>query len=133
MNRRSFIAAVGSVAAAGGASTPPASGRGLQARAMISSYVTSIPAIAAPAPGDALQLRTDGKRGYDRHAVEILTRKGEQIGYLPPIHSRIIGPLLTAGFTATAWVEDARIAPRPAIKIGVAFSPSLQELDAHVG
>jgi predicted Zn-dependent protease len=123
MNRRSFIVAVGAGAAAG-ASIASAAGRDLQAKAMVSTYAANMPAFAASAPGDALQIRRDQERGYDRHAVEILAGNGERLGHLPPIHSRIIESLLAAGCTATAWVEEARVAPRPAMRIGLALAPS---------
>lgn len=123
MNRRMFMAALGTGVAAGTVAASPV--RAGQAPT-ISSYVTNVADVfgAKPLPmqkGERLRLWLDPSRKYDPGTVVVGTQTGRSIGYLPTVHSQLLGPLLTAGFAAEVEVKDVRNDPRPALRIAISM------------
>lgn len=125
MNRRMFMTVLGfSGAAAGGAKAGPARvGRAPAIR----SYVTNVDDVFGPQPlalakGAPLRLWPDPARAYDQNTVVVGTTDRQPIGYLPRIQGQLIGPLLAAGFIATAEVTDIRGSPRRALHIAISLS-----------
>jgi hypothetical protein len=121
MNRRMFMIALGSGAATGGAAAKPPR---LRQAPTISSYVTNVGDIFGQQllpfrEGARLRLWLDPNRTYDRNTVVVGTEENKAIGYLPTIHSQLIGPLLAAGLTAEAEVQQVRDIPRPALRITI--------------
>lgn len=123
MNRRTFMAALGTGAAVGSVASSSATAR--QAPT-ISSYVTNVRDVFGVKQlpvgiGDKLRLWLDSSRKYDADTVVVGTEGKLPIGYLPPIHGRLVGPLIANGLTAQAEVEKVRNSPRPALRIAVSI------------
>lgn len=127
MDRRQFLAALGgglasgSAVSLGHAAAPPPG-----TLPLIDSYVTNIADLrgARPLPevGGALRLRPVADRAYDPGSILVETADGHPLGYLPPIHGRLIAPLLGAGYAVAGRVESSRTTPRPAVRISITAS-----------
>jgi hypothetical protein len=126
MDRRLFLAAMGGgLATTVGTSGAAAGGR---TAALISTYVSNVEqprtGKALPGQGCRLALRVEPTRSYDPQSVLVSTTDGETVGYLPPIHGRLIAPLLSAGFPVDARVTSSKSTPRPAVRIQISLQPA---------
>lgn len=126
MDRRIFLASLGG-GMIGGAATKAQAQPLFADGPMVRTYVTNVAETIGdrplPKPGERLRLRVDPSRTYDPHTLVVTTADGASLGYLPPIHGRIIEPLVSSGFVASAWVETSRGTPRPALRIALNLHP----------
>jgi hypothetical protein len=131
MDRRHFLSALGG-SIASGAVLGQASARQAGRQALITTYVSNVADItvasALPTAGSRLALRVDETRSFDPRSVLVSTEEGQDLGYLPPIHSRTIEPLLSAGFDLDARVAASRTMPRPAVRIEISLWPHRRRL-----
>lgn len=127
MDRRSFLAALGS-GAAFGAGSAGAGHAEAPSRTLLKSYVTSIAEQAGdralPPPGTPLILNLDPHRSFDRRSVRVSTAEGEPLGYLPATDGRTIGPLLEAEVWLAASVVASKQKPRPKVVLEITFCPA---------
>jgi hypothetical protein len=69
--------------------------------------------------GDSLILERDPRNRHSKNAIEILTSKGEQIGFVPEDDATEIAPLLDAGNRAEATVKKLLTAGRSPLPVVV--------------
>lgn len=55
--------------------------------------------------GELLRLRRQPDNEYDKYAIEILTRNGQKLGYVPQKDNRVIAALIDQGCHVTAHIE----------------------------
>jgi hypothetical protein len=121
MQRRAFLTGIG-VATTGAIPAVAAAPAATQV-ATVNTYLTRVAPNfndrQPPSHGDVVRLRPDTADRYDPHAVAVSDRDGILLGYLPPIHGRMIGPLLVGGFAAEGIITSRPTSSRPAIRIAV--------------
>ncbi len=112
MNRRAFVMATGGAMAAGAAGTVgmAAGNPGRRKHLRLGpSYVTNreqFTEVENLTTGDRLSLRRRPDRGFDPGSVEVLTERGEAIGFLPPASSGMLATLMDEGGSAFALVQQ---------------------------
>jgi hypothetical protein len=125
MERRAFLMGLGGGLASGASVgfTQPQTAPG---RPLVSTYIANVPADSRhlPARGESILVSRDDAYAYDPYALAVKTRSGELLGYVPPIHSRIIEPMLAGGYEAHAWVEESHSIPRPKVRIALTLQPA---------
>jgi len=70
--------------------------------------------------GDRLVLRREPGNDYDPRAIEVRTRSGAKLGYVPRVDNHALASLIDAGFEVTARIR--RITPdrrQPDIRLEV--------------
>ena len=128
MERRAFLGSLGAGALGGLgglALTPRQSAAATSATGpVITTYVTGLRmGDEVPKAGDEVHLVTDSSYGYDPNAIAVMTATKTRLGYLPPIHSQILGPILAAGFSAKGQVKTSRSGGTPQVHIAVVLQP----------
>jgi hypothetical protein len=125
MKRRAFLMGLSS-GVVGGASVGHAQTRSATDMPLVSTYIANLSADSRqlPARGERIVVNRDDAYAYDPHALAVRRSSGELLGYVPPIHSRIIGPMLCGGYEAHAWVEDSQFIPRPKVRIALTVQPA---------
>ena len=74
-------------------------------------------------PGDRLMLRREPRNDYDARAIEVRTRAGAKLGYLPRIDNHALASLMDAGFELTARIRAIAPDPRqPDIRLEVTLT-----------
>jgi hypothetical protein len=127
--RRNIL--LGAGGALGGAALTGSASLAAPARQLVllSTYVAGTAyhdageAASALRPGDPIALHREHRSDYDPRAVEVRTRSGAKLGYLPRVDNHAIANLMDAGFEVTARVDevvpDAR---QPDIRLAVLAS-----------
>jgi hypothetical protein len=65
--------------------------------------------LARFAPGDPLQLKREPGNPHDEYAIQVLTRSGEMVGYIPRHQNRTVARIMDQGVEVVASID--RIAP----------------------
>jgi hypothetical protein len=126
--RRNFLLGA-SASLSGAALAAPAAAVSTDEVALLSTYVTgtayhhAVGAAAGLRAGDPLVLRRDRSNDYDPRAIEVRTRAGWKLGYLPRIHNDSLASLMDAGFPVSGRVSE--VVPdcrQPDIRLGVFLS-----------
>ena len=112
MRRRIFLAATGlgaaSVGLSGAAHTVAHAARPQSQPAELRSYVSRWTGDVAARTGEPLWLKRQPARTYDTNSISVSRAPdAEPIGYLPTDQSRILAPLMDAGFALGATVTAA--------------------------
>lgn len=126
--RRNILLGTGGALGAVALAAPAAAGAARERIALLSTYVAGTAyhdALAAGSlrPGDPLTLRREQGNDYDPRAVEVRTRTGAKLGYVPRTDNRALASLMDAGFDVSARVRE--ILPdrrQPEIRLDVSFS-----------
>lgn len=117
--------ALGSAALA----APAALAAGRSEVALLATYVAGTAyhqaheASATLRAGDRLVLQREPRNDYDPRAIEVRTRSGAMLGYLPRVQNPALASLMDAGFEVTARIR--RITPdrrQPDIRLDVALT-----------
>jgi hypothetical protein len=127
-SRRSFIAAAGTLAAAGGAGAAT-SARGAGGEVLfLRTYVTGAErrvvrdASRELSPGAPLRLLREPENDYDARAVAVWTPDGTKVGYVPRIDNQGLANLMDAGIVPRATVGSVCAhASRPDLRIEVSL------------
>lgn len=124
--RRHFMAGLGSAALAvpSSALSAPSGGR----IAIADSYVANIadqddPHNATLSPGQVLSLRREPERAFDTNSIAVMCGQ-QRLGYLPGDQSRLLAPMIDAGFTLGAVLVESREYPRPSLSLNLFVGPS---------
>jgi len=129
MERRAFLGSLGAGALGGlgGLALAPRQSAAAAAAAtgpVITTYVTGLSGgDNVPKTGEVVHLIADPSYGYDPNAVAVVTTNGARLGYLPPIHSQMLGPILAAGFTAIGRVRTSGSGAKPQVQVSAVLQP----------
>lgn len=120
-NRRILLKGMGGVALATATPSVVAASQMRDRVLLAPSYVVNLPDTglldeAGPSAGDTLALIRDPHRRFDANSIGVHFR-GERIGYLPGNQSRLLAPMIDAGFELEASVTDVRHLPRQAVSL----------------
>lgn len=122
MDRRGFFTCAGG-GLAGTMLASPASARTASAAApVVSTYITGVARLAGnalPSAGTEVVLQRDLSDSYDPHALSVLSADGQLLGRIPPIHSRMLEPFISAGYSARGRIEEGQGASQ--LRISVAL------------
>lgn len=118
-NRRILLKGMGGLALAAAAPSVAAASQMRERVLLAPSYVVNLPDTglldaAGPSAGDILALVRDPQRRFDANSIGVHFR-GERIGYLPGNQSRLLAPMIDAGFELEASVTDVKHLPRRAV------------------
>lgn len=120
-NRRVLLKGMGGLTLAAAAPSVVAASQGADRVLLAKSYVVNLVDTAfldpeGPSAGDALALVREPDRAFDANSIGVYF--GDQrVGYLPGNQSRLLAPMLDAGFELEANVTGARHLPRPAVDL----------------
>jgi hypothetical protein len=126
--RRNILLGTGGALGAVALAAPAAAGVAQASVALLSTYVAGTAyhdagAAATLRPGDPLMLRREPRNDYDRRAIEVRTRSGLKLGYVPRTDNHALANLMDAGFDVSARVQ--KILPdrrQPEIRLDVFIS-----------
>lgn len=124
MDRRSFFIFGGGGLAGTMLAAPASAGTAAASNVapVVSTYITGLAQVAVrhwPPAGTEVVLQRDFSDSYDPHALSVLTADGQRLGRIPPIHSRMLEPFVSAGFSARGRIEEGQGGAR--LRISVSF------------
>jgi len=126
-NRRLLLQGLGGAVFAAASATAASAVESRERVRLTKSYVVNLADSAlvydALIPGAALALMREPHRRFDASSIGVF-QKGEHIGYLPGNQSRILAPLMDAGFELEARVARAERSPHPAVDLQLYILPS---------
>ena len=124
--RRNILLGTGGALGAVAVAAPAGAGVAQASVALLSTYVAGTAYHDAGAagstlrPGDWVALQRDQRNDYDPRAIEVRTRSGVKLGYVPRTDNHALANLIDAGFDVSARVQ--RILPdrrQPEIRLDV--------------
>lgn len=120
LHRRAFMAGLGCatlVAPANAAVTAAHAGRLPLSRSYIVNMADQgMPQEASLRNGQMLSLRRQPERAFDSNSIAVIWRE-RQLGYLPANQSRLLAPLMDAGFDLQAVLVEVKRQPRPSAHV----------------
>lgn len=124
MHRRGFMACLGGGAAGVLTTSSATANRASPDQPIVSTYVANVLVDGSlPKSGEHVSVRCGEARSYDQFGLCVADASGRLLGNIPPIHGRVLGPLIAAGYQAKGWVEASKSGTRPSLRIALAIVP----------
>jgi hypothetical protein len=127
VHRRLLLAGLGGAALAAPAYAAAFATKESSRIPLSSSYVVNMADqdgidVEALSRGQVFELRREPDRAFDSNSIAVMAG-AQRLGYLPANQSRLLAPLIDAGFALDAELVEATHQPRPSARLNLFLTP----------